>query len=85
MPNEFANDEEELQFKNEKPLVAFACGEKTKIALNYATFALMLPALHEHHKFKGLMWMLRVEEQDREERANRQANTVADFHLNINI
>ena len=43
----------------------------------------MLPALNEHHKFKTLMWMLRVE--DREERANRQANTVADFHLNINI
>ena len=83
MPNEFSNDEEELQFKNEKPLVAAACGEKTKIFLTYATFALMLPALHEHHKFKGLMWLLRVE--DREERANRQANTVADFHLNINI
>lgn len=83
MPTEFANDEEELQFKDEKPLVAAACGEKTKIFLSYATFALMLPAFHEHHKFKGLMWLLRVE--DREERANRQANTVADFHLNINI
>jgi len=84
MPAEgFENDEDELQFKNEKPLVAAACGEKTKMFLNYAAFALMLPAYNEHKKFRTLMWLLQVE--DREERANAQANTVADFHLNINI
>ena len=60
-----------------------ACGEKTKTFLNYAAFALMLPALNAHNKFRGLMWMLQVE--DRDERANQVANTVADFHLNIDI
>jgi len=83
MPTEFDSDEAELQFKNEKPLVAFACAEKARTILNYAAFALMLPALNEHKKFKTLMWMLQYE--GREERAIAQANTVADFHLNINI
>ena len=51
--------------------------------MNYATAAMMLPAWNAHNKFKMLMWFLHVE--DRDDRAEDIAKTVADFHININI